>query len=466
MCGQTLIRRSVDRASRWGGSVDSAGMRRTPAVLVLVLALLAALASAGERGAAPATEGPLEPPAAALESIDAAEAKRHVGFLAGGKCEGRASGLEGCDIAGNYLIDRLREYGCEPAGDDGTFKQVFQVKVTPFPGQAQTTDDVKGQMADTFNVIGVVRGSDEKLRDEYVVLSAHYDHIGRKSKRKTYFGGDDNASGTSALLEAAQAFMLPGAPRPRRSILVLFVSAEERGLLGSAHFVKQPTVPIGQITCDLNTDMVGRNKPKEIQVYGNGTSPDLDSAHLEAAKRSGLTPVPKVGSIFLRSDQYNFYKADIPCLFWTSGLHEDYHATSDTAAAVDERKVERAAVHLYVTAWIVANRTERPRFQKLDENAAAGPLGAVLDVVPPEDVPAEAKLGAGEGAALVRSVMDGMPAAEAKLQAGDLILEVNDKALPSSDPVGAVEDVFEKAKGKVMLRILRGTKGLRVIVKL
>src|SRR6185436_2571923 len=114
----------------------------------------------------------------------------------------------------------------------------------------------------TFNVAGIVRGSDAKLSAEFVVLSAHYDHLGPRSKNKTYFGADDNASGTTALLEEAQAFSLPNAPRPRRSILILFCTGEERGLLGSEWFVNHPTVPLTSIVCDLNTDMVGRNAPK------------------------------------------------------------------------------------------------------------------------------------------------------------------------------------------------------------
>ncbi len=429
--------------------------------------LVFVLAGAAFAGDAPAPDAPSEapePPKAAVDSITAADAQKHIAFLAGPKCEGRASGLPGCNTAGAYLVDRMKEFGLEPAGDAGTFQQAFQVKVEPFPGQS--LDEVKGQSAGTFNVCGIVRGCDAKLKDEYVVLSAHYDHLGPRNKKKTFWGADDNASGTSAVLEEAQAFSLPGAPKPRRSILILLVSGEERGLLGSDWFVNHPTVALSSIVCDLNTDMVGRNKPKEIDSYGNGTSPDIDSAHLAAAKYSGFTCFPKAGSIFLRSDQVNFYRKDIPCIFWTSGLHKDYHSVSDVASKIDDAKVARAALHAYVTAWTLANRTARPRFQKMDANASAGPLGAVLDVAPPEDVPAEAKLKDGEGAAVINSVMDGMAGAEAKLQQGDLILGVGDTPLPDGDPVGAIEESLAKAKGKILLRVLRGTRVLRVTVKL
>jgi hypothetical protein len=407
------------------------------------------------------------PPKPAIDSITGSDAQRHIQFLAGPKCEGRGSGFEGCDVAGEYLIARLKEFGVEPLGENGTYKQVFQVTVNPFPGQSSSVEELKKKTADTFNVIGVVRGSDPKLKDEYVVLSAHYDHLGPRNKNKTFWGADDNASGTTALLLEAKAFSLPGVPRPRRSVVVLFCTGEERGLLGSAYFCDHPTVPLTQIVCDLNTDMVGRNKPKEIDCYGNATSPDLDSAHQEALKISGFTAFPRVGSIFLRSDQVNFYRRDIPCLFWTGGMHKEYHTAKDSPATIDFGKVARAATHAYATAWIIADRDERPRFQKMDKNASSGPLGAVLDKIPEDDLPAAAKLGAGEGAALVRSVLDGTAAQEAKLQTSDIIVGVGDDPLPDVDPVGAVETAIDKAKGgKVSLRVLRGAKLMKVTVKL
>lgn len=447
-------------------------MARTAARLTLLA--LAALAGTA-RGAPPdqpdgATPLP-EPPAAALASITAKDALAYVTHLASDKLSGRGSGFEGADLACRYLVEKATEFGLEPMGPPAptgksrAYTQPFEIRCVPFPGQGPT-DEAKGQVATTHNVIGAVRGSDETLREEWVVLSAHYDHVGRK-KKKVWNGADDNASGTSALLEVAQAFALKDAPRPRRSLLFLWVSAEERGLLGSKFFTDNPTVPFGQIVCNLNIDMVGRNKPKEMDVYGNATSPELDSAHLEAAARSGFTFLPRTGSIFMRSDQVNFYEKNVPCLFWTSGLHKDYHTPNDVASRIDEAKVARAATHAYLTAWIVACRPERPTFRKMDKSLSAGALGAVLDMVSPEDVP-DAKVAEGKGICLVRSVMEDSPASEAKLQPNDFILEVGDDPLPDDDPVGFVEKRMTEAKDankKVSLRVLRGTKALRVSVK-
>lgn len=440
-----------------------------------LIALAAGFATLVSPHAAPAADEQIPPPPEpALASITAADAIRHVNFLASAKLEGRGSGMPGADAAGKYLVEQLTSYGVEPAGPDGKWEQPFEVKLAPFPGQPPS-DEAKGQPATTFNVCGVIRGTDEKLKDEYVLLSAHYDHVGKLGKKKIFYGADDNASGTAALLEVAQAFAMKppttggggAAPpsRPRRSIFILHCTGEERGLLGSKWFVDHPTVPLATIVCDLNIDMVGRNKSKEMDVYGNGTSPDLDAAHNRAAAKSGLTFFPRTGSIFMRSDQVNFYERDIPCLFWTSGLHKDYHTPDDQASRIDEAKVARAAVHAFCTAWEIANRTERPAFRKLDANASSGPLGAVLDVVPAAEIP-QAKLAPGEGAALVRSVLDGTPAAEAKLQQGDIIIGVGDAGLSDSDPVSSVEDAMKAAKGgKATLRVIRGTKILRVTVK-
>ena len=161
----------------------------------------------------------------------------------------------------------------------------------------------------------------------------------------------------------------------------------------------------------------------------------------------------------------NFYRRDIPCLFWTSGLHKDYHSTGDEAKRIDTSKVARAAKHAYATAWRIANTSERPRFVKMDESASSGPLGAVLDMVPAESLPERIPVDPGEGAVLVRSVMDDTPAAEAKLQQGDFIIGLRGKPLPDTDPVGALEDAFSSAKGKVSLRVVRGKRKLKITVK-
>ncbi len=441
-----------------------------PASALIVLLAVSVGPARGQDGSGTTTDAPTaaevaEPPKDVVKSFKGAEVKSHVYKLASKKMAGRASGTEGCDLAGEYIIEHVKEWGLEPAGENGTYKQTFNVTMMPFGGQGQSMNPTGGE-SPTFNVCAVVRGSDETLKNEYVVLTAHYDHVGRKSKRKYYFGADDNGSGTSALLQTARAFAEEDAPRPRRSILFIWCTAEERGLLGSKYWCNNPTVPFKDVVCDLNIDMVGRNDSKEMHVYGNASSPDLDSAHAKAAKISKFKFIAKTGSIFLRSDQVNFYEKNVPCLFWTSGLHSDYHATSDEAKRINTGKVSRAALHAYVTAWEIASRAARPRFVKMDPNASAGPLGAILDLVPKESLPKRVKLGDGEGAALVQRVMEDSAAEDAKLRAGDFIVSCGGRALPEGDPVGAVEEAMQRAKKKITLRFYRGSKKLKVTVKL
>ncbi len=446
-----------------------------PLVSLAVLLLLGAHTPPASAEDPPAASEPVEPPpeqpevcppppAAVLKTFKGAEVRSHVFKLASDKLGGRPSGYPECDEAGAYIEEQITEWGLEPAGENGTFRQSMEVRRVPFPGQ-DVDEETAGTPGSTFNVIAIVRGTDEALRDEFLVMSAHYDHVGRKSKRKVFNGADDNASGSSALLQVARAFADEDAPRPRRSILFLWCTAEERGLLGSKHFVDNPTVPVAQMVANLNIDMVGRNESKELHVYGNASSPDLDAAHNRATEFSGFTVLAKTGSIFLRSDQVNFYRKDIPCLFFTSGLHSDYHATSDEAKRIDTGKASRAALHAYVTAWEIANRTARPRFTKMDESASAGPLGAILDLVPREGLPDHVEPKDGCGAALVRSVMDGGPAKEAGLQPGDFILEADGRDLPENDPVGAVEEAIGRATKAVTLRVARGKRKLKIKVE-
>lgn len=436
----------------------------------LLLAALACVPAWAEEPEGPPRgeeEKPAEippPPEDALKTIKTTDAKKYLKFLAGKKCKGRASGLPGCDLAGEYLVERLTEWKYEPKGDEGGYKQPFNVTLLAFKGQPPPRDVELGTKSPTFNVVGVLEGSDEKLKEEYVVLTAHYDHTGPRSKRKYYAGADDNASGTTALLEVAQAFTAVPSAQPKRSVMILFVTGEERGLLGSKYFVSRPTVPISSIVCDLNLDMVGRNKKDPVHVYGNGCSADLDTAHRKAIEVSGLDFIAKTGSIFLRSDQASFYEAGIPALFWTTGLHSDYHRTGDTSDKIAYKRLVQVAKHAFATVWEIANRPKRPNYVKMTAEASAGRLGAVLVMIAPEEVP-RAKLKGGQGVVLVSTVLEKMPAHEAKVKDGDLIIGVGGKDLSDTDPVGSVENAAEKAKKKLSLRIVRGSKRIKITVK-
>jgi hypothetical protein len=218
------------------------------------------------------------------------------------------------------------------------------------------------------NVVGVIAGSDPLLRKEYLVYSAHIDHIGISPglADSVNNGADDNASGVAGLLELVEAFKQPGV-RLMRSILFLAPSAEEDGLLGSAHFTEHPTVPLSQVVANINMDLIGRNWTDSVIAVGldqsdlGKTLQDVASAHPELR----MTPIADrwpEERIFYRSDHYNFARKGVPILFFTSGTHPDYHQPSDEVAHIDGEKVARLVRLLFYVGAQVADSTSRPRW--------------------------------------------------------------------------------------------------------
>jgi hypothetical protein len=221
---------------------------------------------------------------------------------------------------------------------------------------------------DVPNVIGVLEGSDLRLRHEYVAYSAHIDHIGVSPGQPDSInnGADDNASGVAGLLELAEALSQPEV-RPKRSILFLAPSAEEPGLLGSAHFTEHPTVPLENIVADINMDLIGRNWPDSVIAVGLEQS-DLGETLREVVKTHPelrMTPIADrwpEERIFYRSDHYNFARKGVPILFFTSGTHGDYHRPSDKPERIDGEKESRLVRLLFYLGATVADRPSRPRW--------------------------------------------------------------------------------------------------------
>jgi hypothetical protein len=218
------------------------------------------------------------------------------------------------------------------------------------------------------NLAAVLEGGDPKLRHEYVAITAHLDHIGMRPGRpdSIFNGADDNASSVAGLLEMAEAFSRPEA-RPARSVLFLVPSGEEKGLWGSAYFVRHPTVPLRDIVADLNMDLIGRNWTDSVIVSG----PELSSLGTTLARVTESHPELRMAPladrwpherIFYRSDHYHFALAGVPVLFFTSGTHTDYHQPSDEADSIDVEKASRLVRLVFHTAGAVANSGERPRW--------------------------------------------------------------------------------------------------------
>ncbi len=215
------------------------------------------------------------------------------------------------------------------------------------------------------NVVATLPGADAALAKEWVVLGAHYDHIGVDQRGRIGVGADDNASGVAALLEAAEALALA---RPARSILICAFSGEEDGLLGSRALAKALPMPQTAIVAMLNLDMIGRGDPKEVAVIGLVQNPDLEDVLLRARKleRSGIERfVLRQGEeLFQRSDHYSFHQLGVPVLFFFEGLpiekNGDYHTWRDVPARLDWPKILHTSRIVYGTAWLLSTDPLRP----------------------------------------------------------------------------------------------------------
>ena len=218
------------------------------------------------------------------------------------------------------------------------------------------------------NVAGILEGSDPRLRQEYLIYSAHIDHIGISPGQRDSInnGADDNASGVAGLLELVEAFTLPGV-HPKRSLLFLAPSGEEDGLLGSAHFIEHPPVALKQVVANINMDLVGRNWRDSVIAVGLEQS-DLGATLgrvVHAHPELGMTPIADrwpEERIFYRSDHFNFARKGVPILFFTSGTHPDYHQPSDEIHTIDGEKEARLVRLLFYLGAAVADAVSRPRW--------------------------------------------------------------------------------------------------------
>ena len=224
------------------------------------------------------------------------------------------------------------------------------------------------------NVVGYIEGVDPKLKKEIVVISAHYDHLGKRGD-DVYNGADDNGSGTTTALEIAEAFSKAkqAGVGPKRSVVVMLVTGEEKGLLGSKYYVEFPTFELENTVVDINVDMVGRvddkhkDNPNYIYVIGaDRLSTELHEIN-EAANKNTMqleldytyNEESDPNRYYYRSDHYNFAEKGIPAIFYFNGTHADYHMISDTVEKINFEKMEKIGKLVFATAWELANRTKR-----------------------------------------------------------------------------------------------------------
>jgi hypothetical protein len=246
--------------------------------------------------------------------------------------------------------------------------------------KADIAIEIKEENAPAMNVWGVLPGSDPNLKEEYVVVGSHLDHLGKRGN-SIYPGADDDGSGTTGVMAVAQMFAKNDAKqRPKRSILFVCFSGEERGLIGSNYFVKNCPIPLSAIAAELQMDMIGRseeeskdggrlvNKGETAQDNANvlhlvGTeklSSGLHNICMESNSRAGFDIEFDSESLFTRSDHANFAYQGIPIAFFFTGIHKDYHQKTDTPDKIEYPKLLRVARYVYDIAFEVANRDDRP----------------------------------------------------------------------------------------------------------
>ncbi len=247
---------------------------------------------------------------------------------------------------------------------------------------------LKTETAWTQNVVAVLEGRDKNLKNEYVAVGAHYDHVGvgrPDDKGDTiYNGADDDGSGTTGVLAMAEAFAK--GKRPKRSVLFVWHAGEEKGLWGSEYFTRYPTVPLQSIVTQLNIDMIGRSRaagdtkpanrmlsgPDEIYVIGSrmmstelaSWSEGVNNAYLNLKFNYHYDDPADTERLFYRSDHYNYAKVGIPIIFYFDGIHEDYHRPSDTPDKIDYQKMEKVTRTIFILASEIANQTKRPTVDK------------------------------------------------------------------------------------------------------
>lgn len=356
--------------------------------------------------------GLLNPAAAGDEANNATavrrqDLERHVSFLASDTLEGREAGSRGGAAAGQYIISELKKYGVAPAGDSGRYIQDF--------------------VPSYKNVLGLLPPRGPEASDDVVLIGAHYDHVGYGRSTNSagpigyiHNGADDNASGTAAVLEVAQALAASAEPR-RCSVLIAFWDAEELNLNGSEYWCQHPTIPLNRIRLAINIDMIGRLTDRGAEVHGARSAPGL---------RARLARANATSDVYLRfkddhtrnSDHYTFFQRRMPYLMVDTGEHADYHRPTDDIERLNLDGLERMTqMLLNVTA--ASARESTPPFRKECLNEARFRTALVS---PPQ------RFGIAWAAVTepqplqITEVVPGSAAARADLRVGDRLMQFGD----------------------------------------
>ena len=313
------------------------------------------------------------------ETINKKDLEKHLIVLASDSLEGRETGMPGQKMAADYIKNHFKKIGIPPYKKN-TYYQKFKVEsdrhICKYNCENCDEDFItrlfrKKRLVKGENVLGYIEGTD--LKEELILITAHYDHLG-KHDTLLFNGADDNGSGTAAIMEIAEAFMIAKkeGKGPRRSVLIMPVSGEEKGLLGSEYYTDNPVYPLDKTVANLNIDMIGRidyyhDTTNYIYLIGSDMlskelhdiSENINNRYIGLELDYTFNSEKDPNRYYYRSDHYNFAKNNIPVIFYFNGLHDDYHKTTDTIEKLDFNKIENITRLVFLTAWDLANRNER-----------------------------------------------------------------------------------------------------------
>jgi Zn-dependent M28 family amino/carboxypeptidase len=293
--------------------------------------------------------------------ITEAVLKTRLYIIASDEFEGRNTGEPGQKMAAEYLKNFYIEKNiASPLGENNYFQIISK-------------EHLQRRLKPSENVVAFIKGSEKP--DEIVVISAHYDHLGIDADGEIYNGADDDGSGTVAIMSIADAFQkaVEEGNGPKRSILFLHVTGEEKGLLGSKYYANFPIFPLENTVADLNIDMIGRsdkahkNDPNYVYLIGSDKlstelhdlSEEMNDKFTKLNLDYKYNEESDPNRFYYRSDHYNFAKNNIPVIFYFNGTHENYHRISDTPDKINYELLAKRAQLVFFTAWEIANRENR-----------------------------------------------------------------------------------------------------------
>jgi Zn-dependent M28 family amino/carboxypeptidase len=345
--------------------------RLLPRVLPALLGLSLALPFAATAAPLPAEVAPV------LERISAASMRGNLSFLASDALEGRGTPSRGLDIAAEFIASQFRAAGLEPLGDDGYFQTADWNLIDP--RRAKNAPATPAAPVKVRNVVGILRGSDPLLKDTYVLVTAHYDHVGLKPGQGDgiFNGANDDGSGTVSVIELAKAFS-QNKTRPKRSIVFMTVFGEEHGLVGSRYYGAHPLVPIDKTVAGINLEQVGRTDDNEgAQVRSVGVTgfdfSDVGAILKAAGDDTGIRvwkhPVNS-DKYFAHSDNQALADQGIPSHTVSVAYgFPDYHGAGDHWDKIDYENMTAVDRTVALAVWTIANGTNAPKWDAKNPKA-------------------------------------------------------------------------------------------------